>query len=268
MSGGPVTTYDFTSFLPVEADAVCKHLRETCREWTFQKEKCPTTNNEHYQGRVHLARKMRLVQAKSELCTGPLAGAHISPTSSHNQGNNFYVMKVDTRVDGPWTSKEDDEYEYNGEAIVPELRPWQHKIAELCKIYEQRKIYFVIDKDGGIGKTTLVNYLYYHKLAIPLPDDIRCSRDLGRFVCGAVKIRRKLGFHNAFVVDLPRNAHSNADLWQSLERIKGGMAWEDRYAFQLPVQFTPPTLIVFTNHPPPANLYSAGRVEEIIPDTE
>jgi hypothetical protein len=42
-----------------------------------------------------------------KLCLEQLPGAHVSATSNptHHTGDEFYVMKEDTRIEGPWTDR-------------------------------------------------------------------------------------------------------------------------------------------------------------------
>lgn len=265
MSGGPVTTYDFTSYSTAEADVICEHLRLMCREWCFQKEKCPKTNNEHYQGRVHLARKMRLQQAIDELCQGPLAGAHISPTSNHNQGNNFYVMKADTRCAGPWNDKDEKPRKRTRAAKKIEehgLRPWQAEIIRLAKIEDDRKIYYILDEKGGIGKSTLLQFMNYKGLAQRIPA-LKDAKDVMRMVMDTRKKVENAG-HNCYIIDVPREVPMKTlrEFFSAIETVKDGYAFDDRFHFR-EEYFDGPAIFVFCNTLPPLDVYSAGRWEEL-----
>ena len=83
---------------------VVKMLQEWAKKYVFQKEK-GSTGYLHWQIRLHLVKKRR----KAELLKlGFGKGGDLSITSaSVHANNNFnYVMKKDTRVEGPWTEKD------------------------------------------------------------------------------------------------------------------------------------------------------------------
>lgn len=260
----PVTTWDVTcpcdDFTPQQ---VKDHLTGFCREWAFQKEKA-AGGLVHWQLRVHLRRKLRFPQALTEIVHGPLAKAHISPTTTHCMGDNFYVMKQDTRIEGPWTSK--DEVVRDPGKIAKELRPWQQKIVDIINSEaDDRTIHLIIDSKGGIGKSTLVRYLLHHNLADCISDLITSPKDISRHVAGS-RAYVGISVKNAYVMDIPRDNRNTREIWHCLESVKNGIARDDRYVHRKIDPFPHPHIFVFTNTRPPAEIYTSGRIVEITPE--
>lgn len=65
-----------------------------------QKEKCPDTAREHYQGFLMLTKPMRLMSIKAIL---QCESAHLEKTKGTPQQAWEYCVKDDTRIEGPWT---------------------------------------------------------------------------------------------------------------------------------------------------------------------
>lgn len=186
----PICVYDFTLPNRYEIDELKKLLRKNCKKWCVQLER-GESGYEHYQGRISLKMKKRLKQCK-ELFFNDI---HLSPTSNENKKNMFYVMKDDTRIDGPW--KDDDEEIYIPRQIreIEKLYPWQQHIVDNYDIWDTRSINIVIDKKGNNGKSILVSYMRAHKLAFAIP---YCNdfRDILRMIMD-VPTRR------CYLIDMP-----------------------------------------------------------------
>lgn len=261
----PVTTWDVTcpsnDFAP---EAVIEHLNGFCREWAFQKEQA-ASGLIHWQLRLHLRRKLRFQQALIEIAHGPLAGAHISPTTTNCMGDNFYVMKTETRIAGPWTSKETTEecldepgWDAAGLAIEHTLRPWQQQVVDVSKQPTTRTIYYVLD-NGNTGKSSLATLMESKKWATVIPPMFREGKDLMRMVMNTREQVRKDG-HNTYIIDIPRSIEMRklVDIWGAIETIKNGRAFDDRYRYKQ-VRFPQPNIFVFCNSMPPMEAFTADR---------
>ena len=97
----PIAVWDFTL-----AERTCnvgelkEFLNKHCKRWAFQLEEGEQNGYKHYQGRVSLK-----VRARKGPCHDAI---HWSPTSKDVAvtGNEFYVLKEETRVLGPWTDRD------------------------------------------------------------------------------------------------------------------------------------------------------------------
>lgn len=248
----PVFTFDFTLKKElIEQELITKWLECYCKKWAFQLEKGQSTDYEHYQGRFSLKEKKRLATTK-ECLYDELKSMHLSPTSKQNCGNNFYVMKEDTRVDGPWTSED-------GEAIyIPRqirgitLRPWQQQVVDDAEVWNTRNINWVYDQSGNHGKSILKTYVGVNKIgrALPFFNDFK---DICRMVMATKPMK-------LYLIDLPR-AIKKDHLYQFLagvETLKDGYAFDDRYTFK-EMYFDCPNIWIFSNTLPDFTLLSKDR---------
>ena len=107
----PYYVKDSKELMYQDWEAVYRKLDSWCNKFVFQLEKSsPTDKNPdgyiHWQCRINLVKKKTLASAVKEL--GEAIGAHVSPTSTnvHINAKSFnYVMKEDTRLEGPWTDE-------------------------------------------------------------------------------------------------------------------------------------------------------------------
>jgi len=91
--------YDFTLNGDKDKETLMTCLKELCREWVFQLEE-GENGYKHYQGRLKLKTKKRLVTLKNNFHWKEI---QLSTTSCANIGNNFYVTKEESRIEGPWS---------------------------------------------------------------------------------------------------------------------------------------------------------------------
>jgi hypothetical protein len=250
----PICVWDTTvSCESHTVDSLKKLFTEHCKKWCFQKEKGAKTGYEHFQCRVSLKLKTRMPT---------MAGIHPdawSPTSDENKKNDFYVMKSDTRIDGPW--KDDDE-----EVYIPRqyrnitLRPWQTKVIEMSKQFDDRHINVIFDPKGNHGKSLLASYcaLFHNGIDLPPINDSKQLMEAMYGVCSSRKIRQC----GPVFVDLPRALDKSRlyGLFSAIEMIKKGQLIDLRYAYK-EWWIDSPNLWIITNYNPEewSNLLSSDR---------
>lgn len=237
----------------ISTEELKAHLKEWCKKWVFQKEK-GDTGYLHYQGRCSLIKKRRMNELKGKF----MLGGHITPTSTTEFGNGSfsYVLKADTRIEGPW-----DDTNVPPPELTPrmkkfmssEMYPWQKRVVELCQVYEERKIHVVIDKVGNIGKSALTEYLFTKNIARVIPS-FRSYEDISQFVC-SMQVKAQ-----AFIIDMPRGMKKDklGEFYSGLEGLKNGYVFDKRYAGK-DYYFRCPQIIVFTNFEPDLELLSPDR---------
>jgi len=265
--------YDFTfqtceEYKVVDREKLIRFLSMTCKNWVFQLEAAPTTGKLHFQGRVSLKVKMRgntlaeKSQAHSIMC-------HWSPTSNRClEVKEFdYVMKADTRVEGPWADRETALHKIEApkktmKVIKMEdegLKPWQKTIVDMCNIYDDRSIDIIFDRTGNIGKSSLLKYLKHpdHALAHKVESTLRNGKDLMQ---ACYSVTEAKGIRKAFIVDFPKGISHRAqnELWTCLEEIKNGFLYDTRYKYK-DLDMDEPRIFVFTNTLPPVYLMSKDR---------
>lgn len=229
---------------------------EHCTRWTFQLEKGEETGYLHFQCRVSLKVKRR-VGGMEKWLLDHLPGSHCSPTNTKvfREDNFFYVMKEDSRVEGPWDSRKvvaTNQLPYHLRA-TPNWYPWQQKVLSMISDTPcTRTINLIIDAIGNQGKSTLTCWLGARKLAQRIPQQ-RESRDIMRMVMDAPK-------RACYFIDLPRATCKNdqRSIYAALEEIKNGYAYDERYHWR-EEYFNPPHVWVFTNVTPDISLVTSDR---------
>jgi len=250
MTQNAICVYDFTCF-QIEYFAIIREwLNEYCKKWCFQHEACPTTGREHYQERFSLKIKRRLQNVRELLCAEYDIVFHLTPTSTENHGNMFYVMKLESRIMGPWTDRDLSIPRHLRDE--PTWYPWQRSVIESISVYDDRVVDVVIDTNGNIGKSYMCSWLGVRGLARRVPIQ-RESRDIARMVMNCPKVP-------CYFIDLPRaSCHSNINtMYTAVEEIKNGYCYDDRYKFT-EEYFDPPRVWIFTNEVPPGHLLSRDR---------
>jgi len=247
----PIYHYDFTLSKDdwTHEKVIDTLYPEFVKKYCFQLEE-GDSGYVHYQGRISLVKKRRLNEVLKVL--KPLIEKiHLSPTSNNGLENNFYVMKGDTRIEGPW--KDDDEKIYIPRQVRGlELMPWQQSLVEKSQVWDTRSINIIHDTEGNIGKSTLVTYLGVHKLARQIP---YCNdyKDILRIVMD-------MPTSTTYLIDMPRaiNKERLFQMYSAIETIKNGYAYDDRYHFK-EKYFDCPNIWVFTNTLPETSMLSIDR---------
>lgn len=252
MSSGPVCVYDFTlANEDCKLEELINWLKKEAKMWVFQLEQ-GASGYVHYQGRLSLKVKARM---SSLINKCPYKRIHFSPTSTQNSGNTFYVTKEETRVDGPWSSEDEEQGPIPWDvAEITELRPWQSVVWESAKTRVRRTVNVVIDKKGNNGKTTLIRCMCVHKLAHS-PPFCNDFKDLMRMTMN-MGVRNT----NCYLIDMPRAIGKDRlnQLYSAVEKIKDGYAYDDRYKFQHEF-FDPPVVWIFSNQCPDLQYLSLDR---------
>jgi len=253
-----VVGYDFTlkaEGLPHEK--VIDFLKEWCKEWVFQLETGDDNGYLHYQGRCRLIKKRRPCELKLKWHK-EMPGIHISPTTNdiYKEKEFSYVLKADTRKEGPWSSKEEAERKantwQNQEFEQWGLLPWQEILVTMAKTRERRIIDVIYDPNGNIGKTSLCEYMWHHDIGMPVPPMVT-SEDILQFVFGH---QNKL----AYLIDMPKAMKKErlAGFYAGIESLKGGFIYDKRYTGRC-TYMNAPRVFIFTNTLPDRGLLSEDR---------
>lgn len=127
-------------------------------------------------------------------------------------------------------------------------RPWQNYILrQLEQPPHPRNIYWYWEETGGVGKTTLANYLL---------------RNLGAVVLSSGKsndIAYLLDSPKIVLFDLSRSQEDHVN-YGIMEDIKNGRVFSPKYESMVKV-FDIPHLLVFANFPCPHGKFSSDRIK-------
>lgn len=229
----------------ITKDDLVERLKQHCKKWCFQEEE-GASGYRHWQGRMSMKVKSRTTTVAK------LIPGHISLTSNENRDNNFYVVKLDTQVDGPWTSEDIILYIPRQIREIRGLFDWQQQIVDDAKVWNTRTINIIYCPEGNIGKSILKTYIGCHQIgrALPYSNDYK---DIMRMVMDTPK-------KPLYVIDLPR-AIAKDKLYQffsGVETLKDGYAFDDRYHFK-EEYFDCPNIWIFMNTMPDLELLSRDR---------
>lgn len=215
------------------------------KAWTFQKEK-GDTGYEHYQGLISLKVRRTVSAAKKIIAETSVLPQYFEPIANSNikAGTEaFYASKPDTRIDGPWTDKDQPLYVPRHVREMEILFPWQKTIVDSAKIYDGRAIDCIVDAPGNKGKSCLASYIRVYKIGMGIPF-INDHKDLMRMFMDMPKMP-------LYILDMPRAIAKDRlnQLWAAIETVKSGYAYDDRYHWRHE-DFDRPRIWVFTNEPP------------------
>jgi len=161
-------------------DVIKAFCKGWAKHWVFQLEQ-GDSGYKHYQCRMSLLKKRRLPELITATKEAVPPGGHFQMTSLANAKNFDYVMKADTRIDGPWSDKDVELYiprQFKG--LV--LRPWQQWVVNRSKIFNDRIINVVYDPEGGHGKSTLASYCELVMTGVDLPP-INDAKEIVQAMC-------------------------------------------------------------------------------------
>lgn len=271
MPGGQLAIWDLTLDQRVATvESVRSKFKQLAKKWTFQLEE-GTSGYKHYQCRISLFHKRTRGAVLSLLDQLGLKGQKLeiqgveqelqcSLTETSNptalQGVAFYCMKLDSRLEGPW-SDQDPEPPFRSKEVdlldTQGLRPWQYSVLEyITSEYEPRFINCIIQPPGSVGKSSFTEWLEYHKHAYEIPP-FRLMEDIMAYAHANRNWK-------AYTIDLPRGMKNSKlhDFFSGIEMLKNGLIVEKRYAAKKQ-RMNRPHVWIFTNTKPDLSLLSTDR---------
>lgn len=250
--------WDFTLHFKDQKVKVLKdNLRSSCKRWVFQLEK-GESGYIHYQGRISLRQKKNASSLINFFISNfpEFSGVHFSPTSGEVAvTNNFnYVLKLDTRIDGPWKDTDEEKILTKQMELYEKWgnRPWQNDLKEMASQFDLRTIDLIYDQEGNNGKSLFSEHMEYIGLSEEVPP-YRLMDDIFQWVCTR-PIKKN------YIFDLPRGMKKDklADFYSGIEVIKNGVAYDKRHR-ATKIRFDRPRVFVFSNTLPEFSLMSKDR---------
>lgn len=247
-------TYNSEIF-PNKIKGVRKWFEGIAKKYTFQVEE-GDSGYIHIQGRISLCKKRRkpelLKLFKTKKSFAPM---YLEPTiSKEHKKVAFYVLKEDTRIEGPFNDTDEIKVETKQLQLFKgyTLRPYQKSIIEISQQFCMRTIDLVYDTTGNCGKSILSEYMEYLGLSEEVPS-FRMMDDIFQWVCSRP-------IKKSYIVDMPRGMKKDrlGDFYSGIEVIKNGVAYDKRYHAKK-IRFDRPRVFVFTNTLPNLSLMSGDR---------
>lgn len=254
-----VTIYGNRGPLP-DAKRMKEVFAEFAAQWMFQTERGGQAKKLHYQCRMILEPAQ---MTETLLHVFECRGMHrddvtFKPESNKSicqGGLSFYVMKDDTRVEGPWHDptyrpKKVVVYEGKDLACMKTPREFQSYVMRQCRAQpNDRDMYWWWNQSGCGGKSKLMKFM-----RMSLGDE---KWDMARVPMGsATQIKTAViekGPHRIYMVDLPRVRGSDErqqELFSALEEIKNGWVESPMYGKAAELLMEPPHIHIFSNELP------------------
>lgn len=115
-----------------------------------------------------------------------------------------------------------------------------------------REIDVYLDRRGGTGKTFFTLHLWERGLACVVPRAYSTASRMSAYLCSHYKGEKYI------IVDIPRSGKITNELYESLEEIKDGLVFDERY-HGTSRNIRGAIVIVFTNKPFKLDRLSADR---------
>lgn len=226
----------------------------------IQKEHPETSHNLHYQGYVHIEKKVRtstLFKKVNEI--EMFKGMYIAPASNNGiYALRNYCIKPKSRVDGPWA---DQEVYLGADLITPnQMTPAQKNLLQYLLTQDpnssHRKILWIHDPLGGAGKSAFKKYCQFHYKWKGF--SYATAKDILFLVA-------KFPNQRVYFFNLSKTRSkdvSEEELYAALESIKDGDFISTKYEPKT-VLMNRCHVVVFANHVPNDKRLTRGRIEII-----
>lgn len=260
MSTSACAVYDFRyNYEAVTKDDLIAWLNENCKMWTFQGEE-GDTGYKHWQGRVSLMKK-RMKHQLLTLFKNISAPNYLEPTTNkEHQRTAFYVLKADTRIEGPYK----DSHQVDDSIFIPsvyqnvQLYDWQQQIIDSKKKRNRRQVNLIYDPYGNNGKSTLASIaeLYYGGVDLPPLNDFKELVALLCNICMDTNNRDP----GLIFIDMPRAMRKDQlfGMYSAIEQIKKCKLYDTRHHYKC-WWIECPEVWVFSNILPDMSYLSADR---------
>lgn len=233
-------------------------IGELAKKFVFQLEKGDEDGYVHWQIRLSLHKRQTASYVVKKLT--PLLPGHWSPTSRevHDSGNQFnYVMKADTRIDGPWS---DEDNIPPPPVLTRQLKnyweyqryPWQIDAERFATCYDERHIIYICDTLYNSGKSIFCEDLEYRDLACEIPP-MTLMEDIMQFI-------HSQPVSKCYLFDMPAAMKKEKmhQMYSGLEMLKNGFLYDKRYSGKKK-RIDRPTIICFANNFPDTSLMAPDR---------
>lgn len=242
-------------------------FNELATHWCFQLERGSNAGKLHYQCRVIMEPKqygatmLTILSARKPYEAKDIDLKPESNASVAQGGLAFYVLKDETREDGPWY---DPSYKkpkpapvYEGKDLAVMKKPFcfQATIINMVKADpDDRTIHWIYNKKGCAGKSKLMKYLRfkdYDFARVPLGTATQIK------TCVIAK-----GAKAIYMVDLPRvrgNDERITEVFSALEEIKNGWVVGAMFGKDDELLMEPPHVFIFSNEVPNMAIASPDR---------
>jgi hypothetical protein len=220
----------------LSVEQLVSQLNHIAKKWTFQEERGNESDYLHYQGVFSLKNKEYFQTVKNLFPSS----IHLEPCQNW-WASVVYCTKTETRTRGPF---------FFGQPLIKTittLYSWQLDCMDLMRgPVDDRKIYWLYESEGNVGKTSFAKYCAVHHGACLLasgktPDIAYALTDDPKNV----------------IFNITRTQEERFN-YQALEAIKDGVLFSAKYESKVKI-FNPPHVFVFANFAPDRRAMSRDR---------
>lgn len=209
-------------------------LLEHCKKFEFQLEQ-GKTGNYHYQGWFSLKQKEYFNTIKNMF-----PKMHIEPQKDYFASKAYCTKKDETYRDGPWNEKS------TFIKIIEPNQEWQTDLfIDLMQEPDNRKIIWIVDFEGGKGKSQFCKYMKVKEGACVLLNGK--SKDLAMLIDDPKIV----------LIDTERELEFKFN-YSILEQLKNGMVFSPKFESKIKI-FNSPHVVVLANFEPDKSKFSKDR---------
>lgn len=222
--------------------------------FVYQLERGTETGRLHYQGNIHFTKTKRRPLSVASALRPKLKGIFLSCDSTKGREQaNFYCMKNETKVAGPWY---DDSHVEEDWSYLQAPRGWQLPLWRMLTApAARRQMIWIWEEAGCTGKSEFGTYMEVHHKVIKLglstaPDNL--------YAVSEMTANRP----NGFIFDVPRSVPKRfdwAEVYMSMEQIKDGNFLSTKYKPKKVLYSHCMHIVVFSNQAPDYSALSADR---------
>ncbi|QKE11187.1 Rep protein [Chicken circovirus 2] len=213
-------------------------ITKICNDTFFQKylfqEEIGNNGTPHLQGQITFKKKQ-----KHDWWKKHYPRAHVEKTKSILDSHE-YCIKEETSTDkiySNWWHREIDPF-VNG------FKWWQTKIIhEVARVASDRKIWWLWEKTGGVGKSVFARYLFREKGAVIVSGKLADMKH-----CIAMWSKEN-GYPHIVIIDIPRSIDLDFFSYTGVEELKNGFFFSSKYE-GAHVDMPRPHMFIFANEEP------------------
>lgn len=252
----------------ISPEDVIAQLKSIAKYFVFQLEQ-GDSGYIHYQGRLSLIKKRRHAEKHILLKLFTMwSPNYLEPTTNpeYLSSSFSYVMKVDTRIEGPWTDQDIPKEVYIPRQYrnidVENLFPFQQTIWNTIRddrAFNSRHINLIYCEQGNKGKSTIAHLSRLKENSLVIPAIINDAKELVQVACDMC-MDTKNRSPKAIFIDMPRaiNKERLFGIYSAIEVIKDGYLYDVRHHFKS-WDIDSPHVWVFTNSLPNLEMLSEDR---------
>lgn len=226
-------------------------------DWWFQVERGEKAHKRHFQALIYVKERQRdtAIAKHFRACDDRVTDMNVSPLTKGKRATALkrYTGKCPTRIEGPFSSKPI----YMGkdvQCVEHDPLPMQKMVLDMmAEEPDDRRVVYIWEPVGNIGKSKLVKYVCWRKMAKYINTD--SAARLTAAIC-------KAGAFRCYMIDLTRSkdaAKSIGAVFEVIERLKNGHIADNMYGEDNELFMESPHVFVFANFPPDMSSLSKDR---------